>query len=172
MRYFILYMYGGMYADLDYEPFVNFWDALPSDRVSFVESPYWMNERVQNSLMSSPARDPLWNVTFEVIYERRHNPRVLKSTGPSAMDAVIDRAGENMVHILPCQNFQRIPLGEAGINTPITARLSRAFQARTPLVKTCGDWSRRDDCQFALHHNAITYMAHFRTTLWSFLSNI
>ena len=28
-RYFILHKYGGLYADLDYEPLMNFWDHLP-----------------------------------------------------------------------------------------------------------------------------------------------
>ena len=60
-RYFILHKYGGLYADLDYEPLGNFWEHLPQHSPGLVESPYQYNERVQNSLMSSPPGHPLWN---------------------------------------------------------------------------------------------------------------
>merc|ERR1712051_954255 len=65
VRYFILHKYGGLYADLDYEPLVNFWDHLPQDRVALIESPYQYNEMVQNSVMSSPKEDPFWMTIFD-----------------------------------------------------------------------------------------------------------
>jgi hypothetical protein len=158
-RYFVLYFHGGVYSDLDYEPFVNFWSELPTDRVSLIESPYKSNEMVQNSLMSSPQRDPFWNITFQVLYERRNSKKVLSSTGPSAMDAAIGRIPDKTwVHMLPCENFHRIPTGKAGANAPWISRLARAFLAYTPLSKTCGDWTRRDDCHLGLHHNSVSYM--------------
>lgn len=173
MRYFILYMYGGIYADLDYEPFVNFWEALPVDRVGLIESPYKKNEQVQNSLMSSPPGDPFWNITFSLLYERRSDPRVLSSTGPALMDGAIHAAPDKTwVHILPCENFHRIPLGDAGATTPLIGRISRTLMAYTPLVKTCGNWARRDDCQFGLHHNAISYQENLVDNLKAFLSNL
>jgi hypothetical protein len=171
MRYFILYHYGGLYADLDYEPFVNFWDALPNDRVSLIESPYKINEQVQNSLMSSPASDPFWNVTFELLYERRTSHKVLSSTGPAAMDAAISAAAPDPVHMLPCENFHRIPLAAAGKNAPLITRFARTFMAYSPLVKTCGDWSRRDDCQYGLHHNSVSYMSHMGGNIFTILKN-
>jgi mannosyltransferase OCH1-like enzyme len=39
-RYFILYKYGGIYADMDYMCMKNFYDTLPSNKVSISESPY------------------------------------------------------------------------------------------------------------------------------------
>ena len=171
-RYFILYHYGGLYADLDYEPFENFWHALPDDRVSFIESPYKVNEQVQNSLMSSPLRDPLWNITFEVLYERRKSHKVLSSTGPSAMDEVIARAPDkSWLHILPCENFHRIPLGNAGKNAPLITRFARTFMAFSPLVKTCGNHADRDNCQFGLHHNSVSYMSDMGGNLLTTLMN-
>lgn len=192
MRYFILYKYGGLYADLDYEPFVNFWHALPNDRVSLIESPYKVNEKVQNSLMSSPAMDPFWNVTFDILYERRASHKVLSSTGPAAMDAAMEAAAEEKrddgvgpttttagsgsdsntaVHILPCENFHRIPLAAAGKNSPLITRFARTFMAYSPLVKTCGDWTRRDDCQYGLHHNSVSYMSNMGGNLLTILKN-
>jgi inositol phosphorylceramide mannosyltransferase catalytic subunit len=173
VRYFILYKYGGVYADLDYEPYVNFWGDLPSDRVGIVESPYKKNEEVQNSLMSSPPFDPFWNVTFSLLYERRKDPRILSSTGPSLIEGAINAAPHrSWVHILPCQNFHRIPLGDAGIHTPIIGRISRAVMSYSPLVKTCGNWAKRDDCHFGLHHNAISYQENLADSVKSFFNNL
>jgi Glycosyltransferase sugar-binding region containing DXD motif len=171
MRYFILHHFGGLYADLDYEPFMNFWDALPNDRVSLIESPYKVNEQVQNSMMSSPAMDPFWNVTFEILKQRSKSHKVLSSTGPAAMDAAIIAAYPDPVHILPCENFHRIPLGTAGKNAPLITRFARTFMAYSPLVKNCGDWSRRDDCQFGLHHNSVSYMSNMGGNLFAILKN-
>jgi mannosyltransferase OCH1-like enzyme len=36
-RYFILHHYGGIYADMDYEPTTNFYDELPQNTVAAVE---------------------------------------------------------------------------------------------------------------------------------------
>lgn len=171
MRYFILYIHGGLYADLDYEPFENFWNALPNDRVSFIESPYKVNEEVQNSLMSSPARDPFWNVTFDVLIERRNSHKVLSSTGPAAMDAAMNTAPSDWSHMLSCENFHRVPLGHAGKNAPLITRVARTFMFYSPLTKTCGNWARRDDCQYGLHHNAVSYMSNMGGNFFTRLKN-
>ena len=60
-RYFILYRYGGLYSDLDYEPLANFWPLLSSKRVTLPESPHiHASEVVQNSLMASVPHHPFW----------------------------------------------------------------------------------------------------------------
>jgi hypothetical protein len=162
-RYFILYTYGGLYADLDYEPYVNFWGDLPTDRVSFVESPYIENENVQNSLMSSPIEDPFWNSTFEVLQERREATDILFSTGPVAMDESIRRARDpSWVHVLQCKNFHRIPYETAEEGRTIEVRLYQKLRRYGPFVRTCGDSLRRDNCQFGIHHNAVTYSADLK----------
>jgi Glycosyltransferase sugar-binding region containing DXD motif len=162
-RYFILYTYGGLYADLDYEPYVNFWDHLPADRVSFVESPYFENENVQNSLMSSPVADPFWNSTFEVLQERHEATDILFSTGPVAMDESIRRARDpSWVHVLQCKNFHRIPWETAEEGRTYEVRLHQKLRRYGPFVRTCGDPLRRDDCHFGMHHNAVTYSSDLK----------
>ena len=162
-RYFILYTFGGLYADLDYEPYVNFWEDLPKDRVSFVESPYFENENVQNSLMPSPVADPFWNSTFEVLQERREATDILFSTGPVAMDESIRRAGDpSWVHVLQCKNFHRIPWETAEEDRTFEVRLHQKLRRFGPFVRTCGDSLRRDDCQFGIHHNAVSYSADLK----------
>jgi hypothetical protein len=159
-RYFALYKYGGLYADLDYEPLINFWKFLPQHRVGLVESPYVFGEKTQNSLMSSPARDPFWNTSFQVLLERRNMEGVLDSTGPVFLDNVQARVAESSYARLPCENFQRMPLG---INlkydlSPYYVRMNREIKSRLIPMKYCGDF-HDNLCQFGRHHNSVVYNA-------------
>jgi len=183
-RYFILHRYGGLYADMDYEPLTNFWKYLPADRVGIVESPHQYGEYHQNSLMSSPKNHPFWNATFELLLERRDRP-VLHATGPSFVDAVMDAtasytsetsAGTSSSsspsstpyhYTLPCENFHRIPAysssndaAEAATISPWFTRLwNHQLLGRMYPMKYCGDFRKVDgDCQFGRHHNAVTWM--------------
>ena len=85
-RYFILYKYGGIYADMDYICFKNFYDLLPKDKVSISESPWRENEYLQNALMISPKESPFWMKVIEKatirFNENYNNGDVLDVTGP------------------------------------------------------------------------------------------
>ncbi len=162
-RCFVLYEFGGLYADLDYDPRADFWDYLPRDVPSFVESPYTYSEGVQNSLMSSPKGHPFWNVTFELLMERAKEPKrhvgggdVLYTTGPVMLDGAIARY-EGRTGLLPCELFQRIPLGEAGNAAGWTLTSIRYAAAHTKYVKQCGDVSD-PECLFGVHHNVVTWL--------------
>ena len=158
MRYFVLHKYGGLYVDLDYESLVNFWAHLPHDRVGLVESPYQYNEKAQNSLMSSPKGDPFWNQTFELLIERRNRP-VLHATGPMFLDALLKHATEPL-HILPCENFQRLPLhlSKEEEVSPFMSQLHRELLGRLVPMKYCGDY-HDDTCQYGKHHNTASYLS-------------
>lgn len=104
-RYFILYKYGGIYADMDYECFRNFENLIPQNKVSISESPYTQNEYLQNALMISPKEHPFWNKVIEKAKSRADNSgsennMVLYQTGPQL---VSDTYFENtsMVNVLP-----------------------------------------------------------------------
>ena len=72
-RYFILYHFGGVYADLDYEILTNdLWYYLPTNKVGLVESPYLYNELVQNSFMSSPVNSEFWPLVFDTLERNKH----------------------------------------------------------------------------------------------------
>jgi hypothetical protein len=156
-RYFVLYKYGGLYADLDYEPLVNFWQHLPKDRVALVESPYLYNEKSQNSLMSSPIADPLWNETFALLIERKDKP-VLQATGPMFLDALMKRVTEPF-NLLPCENFQRLPLHLSAAEevSPFMSQLHRELLGRLAPMKYCGDY-HNPECQYGKHHNTASYL--------------
>mmetsp|Transcript_17894 Transcript_17894/g.26801 ORF Transcript_17894/g.26801 Transcript_17894/m.26801 type:complete len:404 (-) Transcript_17894:280-1491(-) len=154
-RYFILHYYGGIYADLDYEAQSNFYEFLPPNQVAMVESPYYWNEKTQNCLMSSPKHDPFWVDLFAVLMKNAEREEVLEATGP----ILLDQAMEYSVHpsyILPCENFQRVPLGEYD-QTLWTTIYDREIMFRLkPISKNCGYYSN-DQCHFGRHHNTVSY---------------
>ena len=102
-RYFILYTYGGIYADMDYEVCRDFMHLVPQNMVSVCESPYKENENCQNALMISPKGHPFWKRVFKELVRSKNNNIIISVAGPK----VIDRAmqGRNDVHILPYQHF-------------------------------------------------------------------
>jgi len=97
-RYFILYKYGGIYADMDYMCMKNFYDLLPCGKVSISESPYSCNELIQNALMASNKNNDFW---LKVIDEakKRTTLSVLKSTGPSLLSDIY-LSNKNDVNVL------------------------------------------------------------------------
>jgi len=81
-RYFILYKYGGIYADMDYMCMKNFYDLLPQDKVSISESPFTGSEYFQNALMISNANNDFFLKVIEEAKNRKNSEDVLYSTGP------------------------------------------------------------------------------------------
>lgn len=159
VRLFILLQYGGLYADADYEPRTNFWRYLPADRLALVESPYKYNEEVQNSLMSSPAGAPLLRYAISQLAST-HNMSVLSSTGPAFLQHVLEQAalsGEPL-HELPCENFQRGRFF-VGWEGWLMAMWARNAMAILYPMKWCGSYAANDECHFARHHNAATWVA-------------
>jgi mannosyltransferase OCH1-like enzyme len=80
-RLFILYKYGGIYADMDYMVYKNFFDELPQDKVSIPESPYKENEFMQNALMCSPPKHNFWLLALDFCYKTK-DYYVFEATGP------------------------------------------------------------------------------------------
>eukprot|EP00551_Chaetoceros_affinis_P008041 CAMPEP_0203680516 /NCGR_PEP_ID=MMETSP0090-20130426/39539_1 /ASSEMBLY_ACC=CAM_ASM_001088 /TAXON_ID=426623 /ORGANISM="Chaetoceros affinis, Strain CCMP159" /LENGTH=440 /DNA_ID=CAMNT_0050548613 /DNA_START=176 /DNA_END=1498 /DNA_ORIENTATION=- len=154
-RYFILHHYGGIYADLDYEPMINFYEYLPKNQVGLIESPYYWNEKTQNSLMSSPKNDPFWKDLFIVLEKNSKLDDILVMTGPSLVDDAIEFSSQP-TYVLPCENFHRVPIGEYS-DAAITTVVGREVQFRVkPFSKQCGVY-KDERCHFGKHHNTVTY---------------
>jgi len=148
-RYFILYEHGGVYFDLDYEPLTNFWQRLPDETPTVVQSPLWMAEKVQNSFMSSPARHEFWNVTFDVMLEpERKTVGVLDATGPKALYAAMQKY-HGKVGILPCENWFR--RGKDVFHPYRDEKLDYSFW-----ILPCGNLADLR-CQFGRHHSTTVY---------------
>jgi mannosyltransferase OCH1-like enzyme len=102
-RYFILWEYGGIYADMDYECMKNFYHNLPKGRVSVSESPYKQNEHVQNALMASPPRHPFWGSLVETGIKVKHKG-TWDATGPRLLDNVMQTYDFD-INVLPFKNY-------------------------------------------------------------------
>lgn len=120
-RYFILYHYGGIYADMDYECINRFEHLLPSDKVSICESPYKEWEEVQNSLMVSPIHHPFWFKVIEKASYRTHLKNILKSTGPILLTDIYVK-NKDMVYILNVDMYNPKPDSEQFKNPNIYTR--------------------------------------------------
>lgn len=156
-RYFILHFYGGVYADLDYEPLMNFFTYLPQNIVGIIESPYFWNEKTQNALMSSPKGDPFWFDTFDRLIQNHDRENILEVSGPILMDQAIKQS-EHPVYILPCENFQRVPLGEYTETIPdIIVSREELYRFKPFKGKHCGLYFD-DRCHFGKHHNTVSYV--------------
>ncbi len=156
-RYFVLHHFGGIYADLDYEPTTYFYNYLPTNMVGIIESPYFWNEKTQNALMSSPKADPFWIDVFEKLLQNAGKENILEITGPILMDQAID-SSPNPVYILPCENFQRVPLGEFTETLhSVVAEREVIFRLQPLHGKHCGFYSD-NRCHFGKHHNTVSYV--------------
>ena len=103
VRPFILYKYGGIYADMDYVVYKNFFDELPQDKVSIPQSPYEKNEYIQNALMISPPKNNFWLLIIDNCYEHR-NDHVFSATGPQLFTQTYFKYPD-LVNILPYEIY-------------------------------------------------------------------
>jgi mannosyltransferase OCH1-like enzyme len=106
-RYCILWRMGGIYADLDYMPLQNFYADLKPGMVNLVQSPY-QSESVQNSLMASPPSNSYWWNIMDMAHYTMRASNVLLAAGPRLLDVTPQTQNASSVHILPCNEFQRV----------------------------------------------------------------
>ena len=99
-RCFILYTYGGIYADMDYLCNKNFYNSLPSDKVSISESPYKQNENLQNALMCSPKGHEFWINAIINSIKLTPEHHLFDLTGPRLIDRT-HNMNKSEVNILP-----------------------------------------------------------------------
>jgi len=104
----MMFLHGGLYADMDVQALASPFPHLPPGKVSVVASPYTRNERHQNSMMASPPRHPFWCALADEAVRRRASPDMYTTTwqltGPQLLDAVVDTMPE-AVHALPVAEF-------------------------------------------------------------------
>lgn len=109
VRYFILYEFGGIYADMDYECVQNFESLLPPGKVSIGTPTNW--QKFQNALMASPPKHPFWHYVFAELlaYKDYHIDDlymlVMNQTGPSVIERAAEVAPDNAVNPLPSNQF-------------------------------------------------------------------
>ena len=132
VRYLLLYMYGGIYADMDVICYRNFYRQLPRGKASIAESPHLTDvykEEYQNALMASPALHPFWHyVMSEVLAQAKRCPlsEVLHKTGPQVIIRSIFTAPHEFVHSLPKAQFAPSSVGHANDERDIKYTISKA----------------------------------------------
>lgn len=107
IRPFLLYKYGGIYADMDIEVYKDFFSELSPDKVSIAESPYKGNEFISNCLMSSPPNHYFWLLIIDRCYRYREKYTLL-STGPQLFTQIYEEH-KDLVHVLPDTLFNPAP---------------------------------------------------------------
>jgi mannosyltransferase OCH1-like enzyme len=118
-RYFILYKYGGIYADMDFECMRNFYNTLNQKNVCIAESPYKENENLHNSLMCSPPSHPFWEQVFKEAELTKNISNVLTSTGPRLVDRAYNAyPNKEKVTILP-EKLYNPSKNSADFNNPM-----------------------------------------------------
>ena len=102
VRYFILYHYGGIYADLDCEVRENFYQYLDQKNINLAQSPY-QEDGIMNNLMASPEKVELWKKVFDTLENKKNILSTLESTGPRVLKNTFKE--RNLINILDYNNF-------------------------------------------------------------------
>ena len=103
-RPFFLYKYGGIYLDMDYVVYKNFYDNLPDDKVSTPESPYKFNhEHIQNAFLCSPPKHNFWLLIIDECYKHK-DEHVFNATGPQLYTQMYYKYPE-LVNVLPLELY-------------------------------------------------------------------
>lgn len=112
-RYLVLFEYGGIYADMDFEVYQDFYNMLPLGKVSIAESNY-NHEQFQNALMASPPKHPFWITVLQDIIDNIEtinltdllmDKTVVWLSGPGVLQRAVDKTDPKMVNVLPRMEF-------------------------------------------------------------------
>lgn len=83
VRYFYLYHYGGIYADLDFECLKSVEPLLSENCVILGRmSDHWPEHNIPNAFMASPPRAEFWLVVIHCLMNAPANPQPEHMTGP------------------------------------------------------------------------------------------
>lgn len=107
-RILILYKYGGVYADMDYEVLNDFSDKIVLGRVSIPISSYKLNEYFQNSFFISNPKNIFWLMLLDYSIDKLGFTQVMDTTGPILLTQFyfgFYPILKNMVNELPTDEF-------------------------------------------------------------------
>ena len=102
-RYFVLYKYGGVYVDMDFECFKSF-DPIVNDGYNLVlsrehdhlkDSKSLLYRSVANSFMMSAQKHPFWEHVFNVLQSKIELNDVLTTTGPMMLTQAMESAPDD-----------------------------------------------------------------------------
>ena len=116
VRYFLLYQYGGLYADLDMECLRPFDELIQGDAVHFSleAGPTIVQTVISNAFMAAPPRHPFFHALIRDLANLRGRDvtfgDVFRNTGPDMLHAQCERTkAQHTFHIIGLD--QICPLG-------------------------------------------------------------
>lgn len=125
IRYFILYHYGGIYADMDMECIRPLDDILKNQSLVLGQEPlihaekvFKKNRMLSNALMASCKNHPFWKIVWNIMTNRANNGMkknwdVLYSTGPQVINDAVQQTSHkydiNITH--PDTFFSKVGQG-------------------------------------------------------------
>ncbi len=106
VRPFILYKYGGIYADMDYMCLRRFYELLKDkDKVYIGEFSFSDGTKYENALMISRPNNKFWKLIIEEMKKRGvENENPIETTGPEMFNYVIQNNSE-LVSRLPKEEY-------------------------------------------------------------------
>lgn len=107
-RILILHHFGGIYADMDYIVYKNFYKEMPTGKISTPISPFRLHEFVQNALFISPKNHVFWLMCLDFSISRTHITSVLDATGPKLVSDCYYEffpICKNFINLLPSEKF-------------------------------------------------------------------
>ena len=115
VRPFFLYKYGGIYLDMDYVVYKNFYNELPPDKISSPESPYKFNhEHIQNAFLCSPEKHNFWLLIIDECYKHK-DEHVFNATGPQLYTQMYYKFPD-LVNVLPLDLYNPDIKDDEGFN--------------------------------------------------------
>lgn len=91
-KYFILIKYGGIYADMDYYCYKNFYNLVEQNKASIPNSPFLDAEILQNSLIITPVNYPFFYSVIDEAIRRSFNVSITESTKPWIITEIISES--------------------------------------------------------------------------------
>jgi len=153
-RYFILYEYGGIYADMDFECVKNFEHLLPSGFTFAAETPWgtW-GEVYQNALMGSPKNHEFWKFVFVDLLMNKNDSSVLHATGPEVIHRV---ANDHPELFYPFESKKFAPKIPKELDAPNHNFASLSIKERTNLTMKRFNTKPGEDV-YTRHHGSCAW---------------
>jgi mannosyltransferase OCH1-like enzyme len=118
VRYMILYVYGGIYIDMDFIISKNFYPLLSVGKIHLIRSVWFFNEKYQNSMMASPQGEEFWLNILEIGFNGMRDPKVynkyikkkkslftITMTGPRLLDALVSHSNRDKIQNIPYYGY-------------------------------------------------------------------
>lgn len=112
IRPFILYHYGGLYADMDTLCVKSFNNILIEDGIYILEN--WDGKIYNNGLMASSKNHDFWKIVMEDMIHNKdkkwyqfYQQYILQSTGPKLLNKSLEKYTKNDKHMLQKETFNK-----------------------------------------------------------------